>query len=386
MKGNCIALLLILVAIMVSACGDGFPDEEMHLGLEDKVRPYGVVVEPAEAAPGDTVQVTLYAQVPNPNELDITWRVALDYDLGLYGTDEVERNYRNLAVPMPTVDSDGFLSQTFQWVVPDSALLYASALPQILNDPAMIFLAEELIGPEAGSPPTKSAVDSWLKEMTVDESSFAPPMETVATWALADRFACQVRFRATLRTDRIIDVTRNLTIRHTKRLNGPNTNTNPAIWNLSVVDLPKADASVDDLNDPAIEKTIYPIIDFFWSENDPVQIPVQAGHTYYLKIEPLEESFSSPFDPGLFLTERVSYHWYYYRQDNPTSDHNFFVTEEGEGAQMWDLDDEARIMPDGGGSVFRVTTVTRDFRDNWVQYHATPGVTLTEFILEFVAP
>jgi len=298
----------------------------------------------------------------DPDELDITWRVALDYDLGIYETDEVERNYRNLAVPMPSVDSEGFLSQTFQWVVPDSALLYASALPEILDDPALIFLAEELIGPDAGSPPTKSAVDRWLKETTADFFFGNPPMAE-ATWALADRFACQVRFRATLRTARIIDVTRN-----------------------SVVDLTKVDATRDDLLDPTIEKTTYPIIDLLWSENVPVQIPVQDGHTYYLKIEPLEEGYFSPFDQNLFITERMSFHWYYYRQDNPTSDHNFFVTEEGEGAQMWDLDDEVRIMPDGTGSGFRVATVTRDFRDNWVQYHATPGVTLTEFTLEFIAP
>lgn len=389
MKNLSVALLLLSVLTGLTGltgCGDGFPDEEMHFGIENKVRPYAVVIEPPEAAPGDTVLITLLARTPDPDELDITWRVALDFDTGLYETDEVERLYRDLASPLPSVDADGFLGQSFQWVVPDSVMLYSSALPEVLDDPAMVILAEELIGPGDGSPLTKSAVDAWFKAMTADQLAAMDPPERMTVWALADLFACQVRFRATLRTDLIIDVTRNLTIRHTARLGGPNSNHNAGVTRLAVVALEKEDATCSDLDDPGVTRTRYPFIEDGVRVADRVQVPGHEQWTYYLKVEFEQEQYTSPFDPGLMLVERGEYRWYYYRQDDPLSGHHFFVNEDGDEAEMWDLSDEARIKPAGSGSMFRVVVAVRDERSEWVMYHAVPGTGVEEGIVEFIAP
>jgi hypothetical protein len=380
------AIVVIIAGIGLSGCADGFPDEEMHFGIEDKVRPYAVLIEPAEAAPGETVQVTLLARAPEPDELDITWRVALDFNRGLYETDEVERNYRDLEVALPVADEDGFLTQTFNWVVPDSALLVSSSLPEILEDPAMVLLAEGLIGPAAGSPPTKSAVDAWLKALTPADLEAMDPMQREATWALADRFACQVRFRTTLLTGRVIDVTRNLTIRHTRRLAGPNTNHNARVTQLTVAAVEKENATRDDLVDPAVPKTNYPFITDGNRVADRVQVPRNNQWTYYLRTEFVREEYSSPFDPTIMVTESSRYQWYYYRQDQPTSGHQFFVNEDGEEAEMWDLDEDARIMPAAVGSVFRIVASVRDSREDWVMYNAVPGSGVEEGIVEFVAP
>ncbi len=50
----------------------------------------------------------------------------------------------------------------------------------------------------------------------------------------------------------------------------------------------------------------------------------------------------------------------------------------------WDLGNYARMAPDGVGSTFRVLSVVRDERRDWVMYHATPGVVIEEAIVEFV--
>jgi len=379
-------IVLLLTVVGLAGCGDGFPDEEMHFGIEDKARPYAVVIEPAEAAPGETVQVTLLARAPDPDELDITWKVALDYDLGLYEVDEVERNYRQLTAAPPVADADGFLSQTFSWVVPDSALLITSALPDVLTDSELALLVTELIGPGAGSPPTRQAIDAWLKDRTAAELAMMDPLMREATWALADRFACQIRFRATLRTSRVIDVTRNLTIRHTARLDGPNTNHNAVVNSLAVIAVQKTDATVNELRAGQIAQTRHAFIEQGVRVADYLQIPLQPSWTYYLVTGFAPEQYDSPFNPDLLVTEDADYRWYYYRQDAPTADHHFFVAEDGTEAEMFDLDQEARIMPPGIGATVRVVAAVRDYRTDWIQFHATPGGAVVEGTIEFVAP
>ncbi len=380
-------LILLLAAVALTGCSEGFPDEEMHFGTDQKVRPYAVVIEPAEAAPGETVQVTLLARAPQPDELDVMWKVALDYDQGLYEANETERNTRALAAGLPVVDADGFMRQTFSWVVPDSALLYTSALPEVLTDPTIATLASELMGTPADSPPTRSAVDAWLKALTPAYLAALSAFEREVVWALSDRFACQVRFRATLRTDQVVEVTRNLTIRHTGRLGGPNTNHNTEILGLAVAAVAKVDAVKSDLDDPTIEKIWYPLIDEGGARvADQVQVPVHENWTYYLTAGFRSEVYTSPFNPDQLVPELGDYRWHYYRPAAPTADHHFFVAEDGTEAEMWNLGRRARIMPGGVGSLFRVIVTARDEREDWVQYHATPGTGVAEAIVEFVAP
>lgn len=381
------ALLLPMLAGLLAGCGEGFPDQEMHLGLDDKVRPYAVLIEPPEASPGDTVRVTLQARAPQPDELDITWRVALDYSLGLYGVDEVERNLRPLAPPPPVVDEDGFLTQTFAWVVPDSALLYSSAVPAVIEDPSLAVLGGLLAGAGFGLPPRKDEADAWLRTLDAEEVRAMEPATRQATRGLTDRFACAVRFRATLRTDVVVEVTRNLTIRHTRRLEGPNLNRNPTLryWNLAAIE--KRDAGEGDLTDPDL--TVHRLL--FLDMNgarvaDVITVPFHDDWTYYLTASSSGDEYTSPWNPEFVTTELARYRWYYYRQDAPTAAHQFFVTDEGDEAEMWNLTGSVRIVPDGVGSTFRVVTVVRDYRDEWESFQASPGMALAEGVVAFTSP
>ncbi|MBK7672935.1 MAG: hypothetical protein IPJ24_16350 [bacterium] len=378
--------VLLPAAALLAGCGEGFPDEEMHLGLDAKVRPYAVVIEPPEAAPGDTVQVTLYARAPRPDDLDITWRVALDFDRGLYEVDEVERNLRALAVPPPVFDADGFLTQTFRWVVPDSTLLYSSAIPEVPDDPALPAIVALLPGLDTSAPLRKDEIDAWLKAHDIYDV-LAMDLPTVnATWALADRFACAVRLRATLRTDVVVDVTRNLTIRYTRQMGGPNGNVNTYVPRFEVVAVEKRDAAAVDIYAEGVAHTIYRFIDDGERLADRVDVPLHDDWTYFFRSAFVTQNYSSPWDPAFFSSEAGNYDWYYYRQDAPTSEHAFFVTDDGDAAEMWNLDEHVRVVPDGPGSTFRVVCVVRDSRIEWVSFHATPGTALVEGIVSFQAP
>ena len=379
-------ILLLGTLTVLAGCGDRFPDEELHFGLENKVRPYAVVIEPPEAAPGETVQVTLLAHAPNPAELDVSWRVALDYDLGLYEVDEIERDIRPVAVAvLPVADAEGFVTQTFNWTVPDSTLLLTSALPDVIDDPLLLALLQDA-GLGDGSPVTRTEIDAWLKALTPGDIALLPPAAQEAVMAVVDRFACQVRLRATLDDGRAVDVTRNLTVRHTGRLGGSNVNHNTELTTFAVVAVHGSDAVRSDLDDPSVAQTRYPFVVNGAAVADTVTVPFRADWTYFLDLDYTLESYAAPYERGLTVREGRSRRWYYYRLDAPASDHPFFVDSEGNSAEMSDLNDQPRVDPPRAGAVYSLVAVPRDQRDDWVAYHAVPGTGLGRGVVRFVAP
>ncbi len=383
-------LILMMPAVLLlgllSGCGDNFPDEELHFGLEQKTRPFAVVIEPPEAQPGQEVTVTLLGHSPRPEALDISWRVALDYDLGLYEVDEIERNYRPVPSGAPTFDLDGFFTQSFTWTVPDSSILLSSALPEVLTDPILANLARVALGLEAGAPVPKSQVDSWLGQLSHLEYLSMDPDEQAVVAALADRFACQVRLRATLDDGDLVDVTRNLTVRHARRLPTANVNENTFVDLLQLVVLEKRDAEESDLHDQDVPRQVY------WLSTEPdrpglvVEVPFYRNRSYFLILNFDLQQYEAPYEPGLFQSETGTRRWYYYRRDDPTSGEALFITDQGDDAEMFDLDNEPRIDPAGVGAEYRLVAVARDLRDDWVAYHATPGTGLAQALIRFVAP
>ncbi len=376
-------ILFLMSVLILSGCTDGFPDEEMHFGIEDKIRPFAVYLVTPEAAPGQEVSGSIRFWAPQPDDVESIWKVALDYDLGLYGVDEVERHYQPVAVGPLEYNWLGYFYQQFTWTVPEDIMLTTSALPDVLTDPAMVMLAEELIGPAAGSPPRKAAVDSFLKELSADDIEAMPPMERAATLALADLFACQVRFRITLNDGQAVDVTRNMTIRQTSRLGGPNTNENSHINDFYVTALEKENATTEDFGDDSIIKHNYYFCENYDCFENYLYIPHHEDWTYFMTIRHSAQQYSSPFDPTVILNEDIERLWYYSREFEPNDGHHFFVTDDGDEAEMWNLNERVRIMPDGIHSKFIVTVVGYDNRSDWVMYHAVPGCRAISGIVHF---
>jgi hypothetical protein len=376
------ALAAIAALALLTGCGNGFPDEEMHLGLEDKIRPYAVVCEPPEAAPGETVTVTLRYFAPRPAAVVPAWRVVLDYDQGLYEADEIERRHLDLAgLPAPAADAQGFATQSFTYTVPDSTLWWSSAIPETLTDEVMLALTAAL-----GLPPRKDAVAAYLSALTADDLAAMDPEQSAAAQRLADVFACQIRLRATLADGMTVDVTRNLTVRHSRRLGSANANANAVITRFVIGSVPVIDLDLDQLEEHAGEIT--------WHEFDGVspdglpqaQVTVDPGRTYFASVRFAPELYTSPYDVVRELQEQGSYRWFYFRLDAPGSGHRLLATDEGEDAEAWDLDEDVRLLPPGGDSSFRVMAVVRDERVEWARYHAVPGQSVAVGVVVFLAP
>lgn len=382
-------LLLTTVAgaLLLAGCGETFPDEEAHLGLEDKIRPYEITLDPPEAAPGQTVTATLRYHMPRPVAAAATWRVALDFDAGLYEADVIERDLVEVADVEPAVvDAAGFVTQVARFTVPPSIYDTTSAIADPLDDPFLLALLDLLPAGQLSDPPRKAEVAELLASITAEDLAVLDPDQALLVQRVADLFACAVRFKVTLEDGMVVDVTRRLTVRHSGRLLSPNTNLNAEITAYLVGEVPRPDFDLGDLDDVLGEVRWHSFDGVADSGHPLATVPHDPGHTYFMRVRFQPQQYTSPFALDGLLEEQGEHRWYYYRLDAPGSAHQFFVTEEGDEAAMYELDDDARIAPPGVGARYRVLAVVRDERGEWAGYHASPGSTTVMGEVVFVAP
>ncbi|MEZ4387288.1 MAG: hypothetical protein R3D98_06855 [Candidatus Krumholzibacteriia bacterium] len=380
-------LLVAATAVVLAGCGETYPDEEAHFGLDDKIRPYEITLDPPEAAPGAIVTAVLRYHMPRAAAAAATWRVALDFDSGLYEADETERAFVTVTdVDPATVDAAGFVTPAARFTVPDDIYATTTAIPDVLDDDLMLALLDLLPDGLLDRPYRKADVAAWLAGLSPADLESLPPDAAAVVRRLADLFACAVRFRVTLEDGMTVDVVRRLTVRHSGRLLSPNTNTNAVISRFAVGEIPRHDFDLGKLDEVA-DLVVWHEYDGVADSGHPLAtVPYDPGHTYFMRVRVAPEFFTSPFADDLALAEQIDERWYYYRLDAPGSDHQFFVAQDGSEAEMWELDDDARIDPPGVGARYRVLAVVRDERGEWAAYHASPGSTTRMVEVVFVAP
>ncbi|MCA9727642.1 MAG: hypothetical protein KC729_08160 [Candidatus Eisenbacteria bacterium] len=372
-----------LASAVLSGCANDFAGEEMRLGEEDKIRVLGMVIEPPEAAPGEAVEVTLHWYDPRPASTRIDWTVALEYDAGNYGVDPVERHYVDLSgseVPNSTADEgDGFYSQSFSFLVPDSVLVWSPAVATLMQADEVADYASELAKwaepTPAGWNGFFAALDAAYLDSLDDESASL-------IRSLADLFAAQIRFHARLEHGSTVDAARALTVRYSSALGSENVNENTQVSSLFLVGIPHDDVvwSERDEYEGEMEWTPIALDDEVHAR---VSVALQESWTYYLVCDGLTQTYRSPYFTGEVLEELMRYRWFRFRAADPTSDQPFFVTDDGNDADVYDLDEAVRIEP-STGERYRICVVLRDERPEWLRYQATPGqrVVLTDIDFE----
>ena len=216
-----------------------------------------------------------------------------------------------------------------------------------------------------------------MRGLTVDDLAALDEPTLVAVQRLADLFACAIRFRATLDDGAMtVDVTRNLTVRYSRNLASANVNTNASItrWAIGVI----AERDVDLRQ---LDRWADRIVWHEFSGTSPDGLPearvaVDGDHTCFVRVRFEPQRYSSPFEPDTEVQEQGEYRWYYYRLDEPRSGHRLLANDDGEQTEMWELDDDVRLLPPGGTSRYRLIAVVRDVRVEWVQFAASPGATV----------
>ncbi|MCA9759471.1 MAG: hypothetical protein KDA27_26995 [Candidatus Eisenbacteria bacterium] len=374
---------LLLQLFLLSGCSDDYAGEEWRLGEEDKIRALGVVIEPPEAAPGETVDVTLHWYDPRPAATQIDWQVALEFDPGNYGVDPVERRFVDLngaGVPKSTTDSgDGFFTQTFSFQVPDSVLVWSPAVSTLMQADEVEVVAEAFA---EWADPTPAGWNAFLSSLTAEDLASMDPESADVIRSISDLFAAQIRFHASIEHGSTVEATRTLTVRYSSALGSKNVNENTEVASLYLVGIPGYDVvwSERDEYEGRMKWTEVAIDDEVHAS---VSDSLQGGWTYYLVCDGLAQSYGSPYADGAELEELIGYRWFRFRAADPTSDQPFFVTDMGDDADVYDLDEAVRIEP-SKGERYRVCVVLRDERPEWARYQASPGqrVVLADILFE----
>ncbi len=386
------AALLLTSLVLLSGCSDDFVGQEMHLGPDDKPRPLTLEVDPPEAAPGETVTATLTWFDNNPSGTDVRWRLAQEYDAGLYGVDPVERRFLDLDaeadVLPPVADSRGYVRQVVSFVVPDSALYWSPSLEGMEEDEEIAELIAELF-PEQGEPPAgRDEVAQLLSSLQREDIEAMDPEEQAYIRGIADLFACQVRLRVRLENSHAtVDVTKGLTVRYSSNLGSENVNTNPTVTQWEIAAIPRENAEWKDLDEFADDIVTIPIA--YSPENSgeaPMEtvVDVQSGWTYYLRASGSTEFYASPFTGTSGFEERIDYRWLWQAEGSVDSEYAFLVSDDGEKVDMEELDDVVRLdPPPETASSVRLYLVLRDDRPEWERYQWTPGIRMAAATLTF---
>jgi len=383
-------LWLMIVPLMFaqSGCDTTYPNEEMDVAGSDRTRPFAIVCEPAEAVPGEVVTVTMHYYEPDPDNHDITWQVALDYDLGLYEADEVERDIVTLdTVNAPTWDEQGFCTQTFTYLIPDDALLRASSQPEVITDELILALAHEVMNLEADESLTKAALDHNLDQIAAGEVSWEyindPEIREIWDW-LSDLFACRIRFRASIDGSVRVDVTKTLTVRYSREIITENINLNPQMGMPIILAIPHPDVLYEDRSQYTTDLQWYEMYPIGLS--NPTLVPINHDWTYYMVTRLTFQTYNSPYG-SVNLDENYSASWYHYGLTDMPG-YALFTQDDGTEAEMGDLDGSVRLIPPTTASehAFRVVLRVHDERLEWGNYAFAPGVSIEvgEFI--FVEP
>jgi hypothetical protein len=256
--------LFVIIASIFFSCTNSLP--KFADIQADKTRPIAVVLDPAEAAPGDTVHVRYIGFSPDSDTLTTHWTVALDFAEGsTYGGKAVEGHIVDLEPLM----LPGFTPTDFYFVVPDSTLLFSTYLKGLVQAQ---WNSQHL---------TISQVDALLK-MTVKSGDSLP--SSLAT--IADMIGTKIKINVHINAEFSLDVYKYMTIRYTRDLksDSANVNKNPALRWIAVYDVAKGKVNSYDsiAKDSFAVKYLYYDPKYVDTNKIWDTITIDSGHTYYL--------------------------------------------------------------------------------------------------------
>ncbi len=210
-----IIFLTCLAALGVLNCS-GFPSKYENVDLT-KTRPFAIICEPPDASPGDTVRVRFecYTAVDSPQ---LEWEAVLDGASDLYG--QILKEGR--VVDLDSLMLPGSTPYDFRFVVPDSILLYNSALNAMLG-------------------PQLSRIDSLLKE-----HRGSPETLPVSMVDFVDQIACRIKLTVNVSAEFELEVFKYLLVRYSRAYGSVNSNRNPEINWVGVVRVEKSNLSDPD--------------------------------------------------------------------------------------------------------------------------------------------
>ena len=286
------------VGILSSVWCTNFPTPFENIVADHKIRPFAVVCDPPEAAPGETVSVRLRYYDPPGDRPTIHWKVTLDYGTDLRGG-EFEKHVVNLdSMMLP-----GSVPDSFRFWVPDSVFFYSTQMSELTGNKAINPLHLSI-----------AAVDSLLR------TAASAGVSTPQLIELADIFSCRIKLRAQMRSAISLDVTMLLQIRYSDKLKSPDVNTNPVIGWMGILKVPKADyTAIDSLAGSGA--TIQYLYNGAHPDSVRDTVIIDSGFTYFVAADSGDGRrqiyrYFSLSDNAMDLdTESYNYSWFYTNLD-----------------------------------------------------------------------
>lgn len=336
--------LLFSLTLLTGNCVE-FPAKYNNIIEGEKVRPLAVILEPPEAAPGDTVHVQLNYYDAERADPGITWSVALDYSVSNYDEQAQEREIHDLdSMALP-----GGNPTDFFFVVPkgnNNPILFNRMIP------------EEL--PGVGSK------KRLLNTLDASPDTTLPS----ASAAEMDMLASIIVLRATVHAGIELDITKRLTVRYSNKVDDGGTfsvNENPAFERFGII-------AVDDKNAVWFsdkEKILKSDVTWFDSDSATVDtFSVDNDHAYFLIADTTgaaQQYRSQPSDEyptGSIRTEELFYDWFYTNLDETGAEWDELI-EIGDGSGNTYFCVKLSIPSDTNMHNFRIRVVARDYRPEW---------------------
>ena len=275
-----------------------FPTPFENIVANEKIRPFSVVCDPPEAAPGDTVSVRLYYYDPAGDKPTIHWNIALDY-----GTDLRNNQFANRIVSLDSMMLSGSTPDSFRFRVPDSVFLYSTQMSELTNNKS--------INPKHL---TIGEVDSTLR------TAASARVSTPQLIALADNFSCKLKLIAQMRSTISLDVTMLLRIRYSDKFKSPEVNKNPVIKWIGIVKVPIVNfTEIDSLS--SYGASLQYLYNSFHPDSVRDTVIIDSGFTYFVVADSGEGQhqiyqYLSLTDNSMQKdTENYNYSWFYTNLD-----------------------------------------------------------------------
>jgi hypothetical protein len=285
---------LLLVAVFCT----NFPAPFENIVANEKIRPFSVVCDPPEAAPGDTVSVRLYYYDPAGDRPAINWNIALDY-----GTDLRNNQFTNHIVSLDSMMLPGSAPDSFRFRVPDSVFFYSTQMSELINNKSI-----------NSAHLTIAAVDSLLR------TAASVGVSTPQLLSLANNFSSKLKLIAKMRSTISLDVTMLLRIRYSDKFKSPEVNKNPVINWMGIVKVPIVNfTEIDSLS------SYNPTLQYLYNRSHPDSVRdtvvIDSGYTYFVAADSGENQhqiyryLSLSDNSEQVDTEQYNYSWFYTNLD-----------------------------------------------------------------------
>lgn len=293
----------------------------------DEIRVLDFVYEPAEASPGDTVQVKAFFSGKKFTDADIDWKISHNVIINKYGIDSAFDIKSLSPVPVQTYCSDNTICYSFSFVVPPDIFKTNNSIP----DNWTSLLPESIVKtlPENIKNISKDSLINLLDLLTsselvyniaVDNLGISREQLSLVLPLVSQFFTVRMRIFADLKNEYTVES--NYSVRYNTRFSKiPQipvyVNKNPVIDSLGIYKVP----GDRDFYYPSEKVHQFMRIDQN-SASDNI-VTIEDGYSYFLvafhDYPDTTKTLDDLFDGGYHL-EQIRTYWFFRQNDNETRD------------------------------------------------------------------